>query len=53
MVIDNEDELEEVLELESVAVAVREKVPSLSVEEVIENAPLLSAVAEPKSVDPL
>ena len=52
MVIDKEEE-EDVLLAASVAVAVKEYVPSLRVEEVTEKAPLLSAVPEPKRVVPL
>ena len=37
----------------SVAVAVKEYFPSLRVDDVMEKVPLLSAVAEPKRVDPL
>ena len=46
------DDVDEVLPALSVAVAVNEYDPSLRVDEVIEKAPLLSAVAEPKSVEP-
>ena len=50
IVIDNEEEADEVLPTESVAVAVKEWLPSGRVDDVIENTPLLSAVAEPKLV---
>ena len=49
-VIDNDEDSDEVLPAASVAVAVNEYVPSLRVDDVMENAPLLSAVAEPKLV---
>ena len=52
IVIDKAEEEIEVLPAESVAVAVNEYAPSFRAEVVIEKAPLLSAVAEPKSVEP-
>ena len=53
IVIDNDEDSDEVFPAASVAVAVNEYVPSLRVVDVMENAPLLSAVAEPKRVVPL
>ena len=53
IVIDNDEDSDEVFPAASVAVAVNEYVPSLRADDVIENAPLLSAVEEPKSVEPL
>ena len=53
ILIFNADDTPEMFPAASVAVAVSEWLPSLSVDDVIENAPLLSAVAEPKSVRPL
>ena len=53
IVIDNDEDSDEVLPAASVAVAVNEYVPSLRVDDVMENAPLLSAVPEPKRVVPL
>ena len=52
-VIDKALDNDEVLPAASVAVAVNEYEPSLRVDELIEKTPLLSAVADPKSVDPL
>ena len=52
MVNDKESEEADTFPDASVAVAVNEYDPSLRVDEVIEKAPLLSAVAEPKSVEP-
>ena len=52
-VIDKAEEDDEVFPAASVAVPVNEYDPSLRVDEVIEKAPLLSAVAKPKSVEPL
>ena len=53
IVIDRAEEVVDVLPAVSVAVVVNECVPSLRAEDVIEKAPLLSAMADPKSVDPL
>ena len=52
-VIDKAEEELEVFPTESVAVVVNEYEPSLRADDVIEKAPLLAAVAEPKSVEPL
>ena len=52
-VIDKADDADDVLPALSVAVAVSEYEPSLRADEVIEKAPLLLAVVEPKSVEPL
>ena len=52
-VIDNAEDKGDVFPAASVAVAVNEYEPSLRADEVIEKLPLLLAVAEPKSVDPL
>ena len=53
IVIDRAEEVVDVLPAASVAVVVNECVPSLRVEDVTEKAPLLSAVEEPKRVEPL
>ena len=50
MFIDKAEEEDEVLPAASVAIAVNEYELSLRVVDVIENAPLLSAVADPKLV---
>ena len=52
-VIDKTEEEAEVLPAASVEVAANEYEPSLREDEVIEKFPLLSAVAVPKSVEPL
>ena len=52
-VIDKAEDDEEVLPAASVAVAANEYEPSLRADEVIEKFPLLAAVVEPKSVEPL
>ena len=52
IVIDKADDIDEVLPALSVAVAVNEYDPSLRADDVIEKVLLLSAVAEPKSVEP-
>ena len=53
MVINRAEEVDEVFPAASVAVVVNECVPSLRADDVIEKAPLLFAVADPKSLDPL
>ena len=53
IVIDKEEDSDEVLPAASVAVVVNEYVPSLRAEDVMEKVPLLSAVTDPKRVEPL
>ena len=53
IIIDTGVEVDEVLPAASVAVVVNEYVPSLRAEDVMEKVPLLSAVSDPKRVEPL